>query len=88
MPKKPTSHRRPWTAKDMKVIKQFAKEKRTQREVAQALGRTPAAVQQKAFAEGIASEPGYWDAAAFAKDLAERTAYWGKVAANTAFERQ
>jgi hypothetical protein len=27
-------------------------------------------------------------AATFAKDLAERTAYWGKVAANTAFERQ
>ena len=54
MPKKPTSHRRPWTAKDMKVIKQFAKEKKTQRAVAQALGRTPAAVQQKAFAEGIA----------------------------------
>ncbi|OYU79962.1 MAG: ABC transporter substrate-binding protein [Burkholderiales bacterium PBB5] len=42
----------------------------------------------KAFAEGIASEPGYWDAAAFAKDLAERTSFWGKVAANTAFERQ
>jgi hypothetical protein len=42
----------------------------------------------KAFADSIASEPGYWDAAAFAKELNERTAYWGKVAANTAFERQ
>lgn len=55
MPKrKPTAHRKPWTAKDMKVLKQFAKQKKTQRAVAQALGRTPAAVQQKAFAEGIA----------------------------------
>jgi hypothetical protein len=42
----------------------------------------------KAFAESIASEAGYWDANTFAKELAERTAYWGKVAANTAFERQ
>lgn len=42
----------------------------------------------RAFAEGMASEPGYWDAAAFAKDLQERTVTWGKVAANTAFERQ
>jgi hypothetical protein len=42
----------------------------------------------KTFAESIASEPGYWGAAAFAKDLGERTAYWGKVAANTAFEKQ
>ena len=55
MPKKPTSHRRPWAAKDLKVLKQFAKQKKTQRAVALALGRTPAAVQQKAFAEGIAS---------------------------------
>ena len=38
----------------MNVLKQFAKQKKTQRAVAQALGRTPAAVQQKAFAEGIA----------------------------------
>lgn len=57
---------------------------RLQKEVATAMA-TP---DMKAFAEGIASEPGYWDAAAFSKDLAERTAYWGKVAANTAFERQ
>ena len=47
-----------------------------------------ASADMKAFAEGIASDPGYWDAAAFSKDLAERTASWGKVAANTAFERQ
>jgi tripartite-type tricarboxylate transporter receptor subunit TctC len=57
---------------------------RLQKEIATAM----ASADLKAFAESIASEPGYWDAATFAKDLAERTAYWGKVAANTAFERQ
>jgi tripartite-type tricarboxylate transporter receptor subunit TctC len=57
---------------------------RLQKEIATAM----ASADMKAFAESIASEPGYWDAATFAKDLAERTAYWGKVAANTAFERQ
>jgi tripartite-type tricarboxylate transporter receptor subunit TctC len=57
---------------------------RLQKEIAVAM----ASADMKAFAEGIASEPGHWDSAAFAKDLAERTAYWGKVAANTAFERQ
>ena len=57
---------------------------RLQKEVAVAM----ASADMKAFSESIASEPGCWDAATFAKDLAERTAYWGKVAANTAFERQ
>lgn len=57
---------------------------RLQKELATAM----ASADMKAFAEGIASEPGFWDAATFAKDLHERTAYWGKVAANTAFERQ
>ena len=57
---------------------------RLQKEIATAMA-TP---DMKAFAESIASEPGYWDAATFAKDLSERTATWGKVAANTAFERQ
>ncbi|NRF70553.1 tripartite tricarboxylate transporter substrate binding protein [Aquincola sp. S2] len=57
---------------------------RLQKEIATAM----ASADMKAFAEGIASEPGHWDSAAFAKDLAERTAHWGRVAANTAFERQ
>lgn len=57
---------------------------RLQKEIATAM----ASADMKAFSEGIASEPGYWNAAAFVQDLAERTAYWGKVAANTAFERQ
>jgi hypothetical protein len=42
----------------------------------------------KAYADGIPAEPGFWDAAAFTKELAERTATWGKVAANTAFDKQ
>jgi len=57
---------------------------RLQKEIATAI----ASADMKTFAEGIASEPGHWDAATFAKDLHDRTAYWGKVAANTAFERQ
>ncbi|MFY9510148.1 MAG: tripartite tricarboxylate transporter substrate binding protein [Rubrivivax sp.] len=57
---------------------------RLQKEIATAMR----SADMQAFAESIASEPGHWDAPAFAKDLAERTAYWGKVAANTAFERQ
>ena len=57
---------------------------RLQKEVAAAM----ASADMKTFSESIASEPGYWDAPTFAKDLTERTAYWGKVAANTAFERQ
>lgn len=57
---------------------------RLQKEIATAM----ASADMKAFAEGIASDPGYWDAATFAADLKERTAFWGRVAANTAFERQ
>ena len=57
---------------------------RLQKEIAAAM----ASPDMKAFAEGLASEPGYWDAQTFAKDLRERTAYWGKVAADTAFDRQ
>lgn len=57
---------------------------RLQKEVAIAM----ASADMKAFAEGLGSQPGYWDAAAFGKDLDARTAFWGKVAANTAFERQ
>jgi tripartite-type tricarboxylate transporter receptor subunit TctC len=57
---------------------------RLQKEIATAM----ASEDMKTFAENLASEPGHWDAATFAKDLRERTLAWGKVAANTAFERQ
>lgn len=57
---------------------------RLQKELATAM----ASADMKAFSDSIASDPGYWDGATFARDLRERTAYWGKIAANTAFERQ
>jgi tripartite-type tricarboxylate transporter receptor subunit TctC len=52
------------------------------------LAKAMASADMKTYSEGIAAEPGFWDAAAFSKELAARTATWGKVAANTAFERQ
>jgi tripartite-type tricarboxylate transporter receptor subunit TctC len=52
------------------------------------LAKAMASADMKTYSDSIAAEPGYWDAAAFSKELAERTATWGKVAANTAFERQ
>jgi tripartite-type tricarboxylate transporter receptor subunit TctC len=52
------------------------------------LAKAMASADMKTYAESIAAEAGYWDATAFTKELAERTATWGKVAANTAFERQ
>lgn len=57
---------------------------RLQKEVATAMASTD----MKAYADGIGAEAGWWDSATFSKDLHERTAFWGKVAANTAFERQ
>lgn len=52
------------------------------------LAKAMASADMKTYSEGIAAEPGCWDAPAFAKELVERTVTWGKVAANTAFERQ
>jgi len=57
---------------------------RLQKEIATAM----ASADMKAYAESIGAEPGRWDAATFARNLGERTAYWGKVAANTAFDKQ
>ncbi|POR07746.1 tripartite tricarboxylate transporter substrate binding protein [Diaphorobacter sp. LR2014-1] len=57
---------------------------RLQQEIATAM----ASADMRAYSESIGAEPGLWDAAAFARNLRERTAYWGKVAANTAFEKQ
>lgn len=57
---------------------------RLQKEIATAM----ASADMKSYADGIAAEPGYWDSATFARELHERTEAWGKVAANTAFERQ
>lgn len=57
---------------------------RLQKEIATAM----ASADMKTYAESIGAEAAAWDAPAFARNLAERTAYWGKVAANTAFDRQ
>lgn len=57
---------------------------RLQKEIATAM----ASPDMKSYADSIAAEAGYWDAATFARELHDRTEAWGKVAANTAFERQ
>ena len=57
---------------------------RLQKEIATAM----ASADMRAYADSIAAEAGYWDAATFARELHDRTEAWGKVAANTAFERQ
>lgn len=57
---------------------------RLQKEIATAMA-TP---DMKAFAEGMGAEPRQVGAEAFGKLLKESTDTWGKVAANTAFERQ
>lgn len=57
---------------------------RLQKEIATAMA-TP---DMKAFAEGMGAEPRQVGAEAFARMLRESTDAWGKVAANTAFERQ
>jgi len=54
MARRPSNHRDPWSARDLKILKQFAAQRKSQRAVALELGRTQAAVQQKAFAEGVA----------------------------------
>lgn len=57
---------------------------RLQKEIVTAM----ASADMKAYAESIGAEAGAWDAPTFSRNLAERTAYWGKIAANTAFDRQ
>lgn len=57
---------------------------RLQKEVATAM----ASPELKAYSASIGAEPGHWDAPTFTRQLADRTAFWGKVASNTAFEKQ
>lgn len=57
---------------------------RLQKEIVTAM----ASADMKSYAESIGAEAGAWDAPTFSRNLAERTAYWGKIAANTAFDRQ
>ena len=57
---------------------------RLQKEIATAMS-TP---DMRAFAEGMGADPRQMGSEAFARMLRESTDAWGKVAANTAFERQ
>ena len=57
---------------------------RLQKEIATAMATTD----MKAFAEGMGADPRQVGSDAFARILKDSTDAWGKVAANTAFERQ
>jgi tripartite-type tricarboxylate transporter receptor subunit TctC len=57
---------------------------RLQSEIAKAMA-TP---DMKTFAEGLGSDPRMADAPAFTKMLADSSALWGRIAANTAFDKQ
>lgn len=57
MAKKPASHRQPWSPKDVRQLKQEARENTPTRVLALHLGRTPAAVQQKAHEVGVSLKP-------------------------------
>lgn len=53
MPKRPSNDGKAWTASELKKLQALAKKAIPTREAAKILGRTPAAVQQKASTEGI-----------------------------------
>ncbi|MEF7612459.1 tripartite tricarboxylate transporter substrate binding protein [Aquincola sp. MAHUQ-54] len=57
---------------------------RLQKEVAAAV----ASADVKAYADGLGAVPASAGTEAFAKMLQDSTAYWGKVASNTAFEKE
>lgn len=57
MAKQPPNHGKDWTAGDMKALKQLVKENTPTRVMGLKLGRTPAAVQQKASGEGVSLKP-------------------------------
>ena len=57
MAKRPTQHGSGWTATELAKLKRLAKQG-TADAAAQALGRTAAAVQQKAMRVGVSFRPG------------------------------
>jgi len=57
MAKAPKNHGKDWSSKDMQQLKREAKQNTPTRVLALHLGRTPAAVQQKASTEGISLKP-------------------------------
>lgn len=58
MPKRPSNDGAAWTAATIRKLAQLAKQGVTARAAAAELGRTPAAVQQKAMREGISFRAG------------------------------
>jgi hypothetical protein len=57
MAKKPTTHGKDWTTKDIGALKQLAKGNTPTRVMGIKLGRTPESVQSKASQEGISLKP-------------------------------
>jgi len=57
MAKEPSKHRQEWSPSEVKQLGQLAKQNTPTRVAALKLGRTPAAVQQKASVEGISLKP-------------------------------
>lgn len=58
MAKRPQNDGKGWTATELRKLAQLAKRGTPTREAASLLGRTPAAVQQKASTEGISFRAG------------------------------
>ena len=57
MPKSTRNSGNPWTASDVKQLKQLAKQNTPSRVIGLKMGRTPSAVQQKASQESISLKP-------------------------------
>ena len=57
MPKQPQNHGKDWTTSDVGKLEELASQNTPTRIAALKLGRTPAAVAQKASAEGISLKP-------------------------------
>jgi hypothetical protein len=57
MAKTPAKHGKDWTVGDVKQLRQLARENTPTRVIGLKMGRTPAAVQQKASSTGISLRP-------------------------------
>ena len=57
MAKTPSNHGKGWSAGDLKMLRQLAKQSVSTRAAAAKLGRTLASVAQKASVEGISFKP-------------------------------
>ncbi len=57
MPKQPPRHNKPWTKPEVKLLKNEADGNTPTRLIGLHLGRTPAAIRQKALEQGISLKP-------------------------------